>query len=118
MYKQLCNNFHEYLKLNKQDLCHDDYKLALLEPLYGICSIDTYEKWKDNSDMRYYEASNLIYHLNQNHQSTSVYTNLIQELCNSGFDSIGSQYFSIDNVNEQLKLISYLLESERFSATS
>lgn len=109
MYSQFCENFRLYLKFHSDDLSKNEYLLSLLEPFYGLCNYNTYENWKLSSDIRYYELSNLIYHLENDSPTFVGFEKFYSQLCELGYDSHQSDEFDKDKLEEQLKLLNILL---------
>lgn len=109
VYDVFCSNFRQYLRHHSSDLCNNEGLLEILNPFYGLSDYETYENWKLRSDMRYYETSNLIYALSNSTDNPS-FGELFEELCENGYDAYASEEFKLGVVNDQLKLIHYLLD--------
>lgn len=113
MYSMFCENFRQYIKEHSSSLYHNAELLNILEPFYGLSDYDTYNKWRLRSDLRYYEASNLIYRLAERMDLAELDA-FYQELTSKGYDSYNSTDFdNEDKLSEQIKLIYNFLTAQQ-----
>ena len=111
MYKYFLECFQKYLSLYSAEFAADERLLTLLVPLYGLTNGSTYENWKLSSDLRYYEASNLVYRMMHDENLPGELKELGGALLVKGRDAIPAGYgeFAEETVQGQLKLIYAML---------
>ena len=104
--------FQQYLSTYRQEIASDAYLLTLISPLYGLADDATYEDWKLSNDLRYYEASNLIYELQNNESLLSCLREFGDALVAAGYDAIHGHDFDEETLKAQLKMIYVMLTTE------
>ncbi len=111
MYKFFLECFQKYLSLYSAEFAADERLLTLLVPLYGLTNGSTYENWKLSSDLRYYEASNLVYRMLHDEGLPGELRELGGALLVNGCDAVlaGPGTFAEETVQGQLKLIYAML---------
>jgi hypothetical protein len=105
-------NFQRCLEVFHSEIASDSKLLSLLPPFYGLHDQSVYESWKINSDLRYFEASNLIHYMAQHPGLPDDMQKLAQDFIDAGYDSLSSPDFGEDLIKEQLKLIYMILRGE------
>jgi len=104
--------FQQYLSTYRHEIASDAFLLTLISPLYGLADDATYEDWKLSNDLRYYEASNLVFELLNNDSLLPCFREYADELVAAGYDAIHGHDWDEETVKEQLKLIYVMLNSE------
>lgn len=102
------SQFQTYLTSHSEDIAHDAHLLSILSPLFGLANPEDYERWRLSSDLRYFEASNLIARMFQS--SSALLRELSASLIAEGYDSIPADDFPMEVVEDQMKLIFFILE--------
>lgn len=106
------DNFQRCLELFHLEIASDSALLALVNPFYGLYDPAVYERWKLSSDLRYFEASNLLYVMKNESALPEDMKKLAQDFIDAGYDILLSQDFSPDLIKEQLKLIYMIIRGE------
>ena len=106
------DNFQRCLEQFRQEIAGDTSLLALLNPFYGLYDPAVYEQWKLTSDMRYFEAANLIYIMDTFHSMPSELTLLAEEFLAAGYDALPGPDFDPALIKEQLKLIYMIVRGD------
>lgn len=109
MVQKLRQNFQKCLSTYRQEIASNAFLLSLIGPFYGLCDYNVYEGWKLSSDMRYFEASNLIYTLQNTPGLPEDLVLLAEDFLEQGYDAINSQDFPEETVKEQIKFIYTIL---------
>ena len=102
--------FQQCLSTYRQEIASNAFLLSLIGPFYGLCDYNVYEGWKLSSDIRYFEASNLIYALKNTESLPPELTALADDFIVQGYESLSSQDFPIETVKEQIKFIYTILQ--------
>ena len=120
MYKYFLECFQKYLSLYSTEFAADEHLLTLLVPLYGLTNISTYESWKLSSDLRYYEASNLVYRMLHDESLPGELKELGGAFLVNGCDAVpaGPGTFAEETVQGQLKLIYAMLTRDPLEESS
>ena len=120
MYKFFLECFQKYLSLYSAEFAADERLLTLLVPLYGLTNGTTYDNWKLSSDLRYYEASNLVYRMLHDEGLPGELRELGAALLVNGRDAVlaGPGTFAEETVQGQLKLIYAMLTRDPLQDTS
>lgn len=106
-YFQQC--FQDYLGLYRAEFASNDHLLTLIAPFYGLTNRAYYNQWKMDSDLRYYEASHLIWRMRQEDMPAEL-QDLGDSLLENGYEEVRNmQSFSEATVKEQMKLIYTML---------
>lgn len=104
------SSFQSYLTSHSDEISRDAHLLTLLNPIFGLANAKRYETWKLSSDMRYFEASNLIAQMFES--PSPLLKELGATLVEEGYDAISaSDVFPQDVVDDQMKLIYFIMES-------
>lgn len=109
MVQQFRENFQKCLTTYRQEIASNVFLLSLIGPFYGLCDHNVYEGWKLSSDMRYFEASNLIYALKNTEGLPEDLVQLAEDFIAQGYDTLSSQDFPAETVKEQIKFIYTIL---------
>lgn len=102
--------FQQCLSTYRQEIASNAFLLSLIGPFYGLCDYNVYEGWKLSSDIRYFEASNLIYALKHTESLPPDLTELADDFIDQGYESLSSQDFPTETVKEQIKFIYTILQ--------
>ena len=102
--------FQQCLSTYRQEIASNAFLLSLIGPFYGLCDYNVYEGWKLSSDIRYFEASNLIYALKNTEALPSELAELADDFIAQGYEALSSQDFPIETVKEQIKFIYTILQ--------
>ncbi len=106
------NNFSQCLNLFHQEIARSSDLLTLISPLYGLNDFQVYESWKLSSDIRYYEASNLIYVLKNTEGLPEDLPLLADAFVQAGFEALYSPDFDPEIVKKQIMLIYMIVRGE------
>lgn len=104
--------FQQYLSTYRHEIASDAFLLTLITPFYGLADDATYEDWKLSNDMRYYEASNLLYECLNNESLLPCFRDYADSMITTGYDAIRGNDFDEETVKEQLKLIYVMITTE------
>lgn len=110
MVQQFRECFQQCLSNYRQEIASNAFLLSLIGPFYGLCDYNVYENWKLSSDIRYFEASNLIYALKYTEALPAELTELADDFIAQGYECLGSQDFPMETVKEQIKFIYTILQ--------
>ena len=102
--------FQQCLSTYRQEIASNAFLLSLIGPFYGLCDYNVYEGWKLSSDIRYFEASNLIYALKNTEALPAELAELADDFIAQGYEALSSQDFPIETVKEQIKFIYTILQ--------
>lgn len=105
-------NFQKCLSTYRQEIASNAFLLSLIGPFYGLCDYNVYEDWKLSSDMRYFEASNLIYALKNTEGLPSDLIELADDFTKQGYEINSSPDFAEETVKEQIKFIYTIIRGE------
>lgn len=109
MVQQFRECFQQCLGTYRQEIASNAFLLSLIGPFYGLCDYNVYEDWKLSSDLRYFEASNLIYSLKHTEALPPELAALADDFIAQGYESLSSQDFPAETVKEQIKFIYTIL---------
>ena len=112
MVQQFRENFQKCLSIYRQEIASNAFLLSLIGPFYGLCDYNVYEDWKLSSDMRYFEASNLIYALKNTEGLPADLVKLADDFQEQGYEINSSPDFAEETVKEQIKFIYTILRGE------
>lgn len=112
MKQHFLEGFQQYLSTYRQEIASDTFLLTLIPPFYGLADDATYEEWKLSNDLRYYEASNLLYELLHNESLLPCLHEFANALLEAGYDAIPSHDFDKNTIKEQIKLIYMILTTD------
>ena len=112
MIEKFRSNFEQCLGLFRQEIAGDSALLTLSTPFYGLYDPSVYEKWKLSSDLRYFEASNLLYVMKNTTSLREELKELAAEFIAEGYDAIASPDLDSKLIKEQLKLIYIILRGK------
>ncbi len=118
MVQKFRENFQQCLSTYRQEIASDAFLLSLIGPFYGLTDYSVYEGWKLSSDIRYFEASNLVYCLEHTPALPEDLQQLAADFIENGYEAIRSQDFSEETVKEQIKFIYTILRGEALFADS
>ena len=104
--------FQQCLSTYRQEIASNAFLLSLIGPFYGLCDYNVYEGWKLSSDIRYFEASNLIYALKNTEALPAELAELADDFIAQGYEALSSQDFPIETVKEQIKFIYTILQGD------
>ena len=110
MVQQFRENFQQCLSTYRQEIAGNAFLLSLIGPFYGLCDYQVYEGWKLSSDLRYFEASNIIYALKHTPSLPEDLVALADDFVAQGYDLISSQDFPEETVKEQIKFIYTIIQ--------
>ena len=116
MVQQFRECFQRCLSTYRQEIASNAFLLSLIGPFYGLCDYSVYEGWKLSSDIRYFEASNLIYSLKHTEALPAELVQLADDFVAQGYESLSSQDFPIETVKEQIKFIYTILHGEAIAS--
>ena len=108
--------FQQCLSTYRQEIASNAFLLSLIGPFYGLCDYNVYEGWKLSSDIRYFEASNLIYALKNTESLPQELVELADDFISQGYEALSSQDFPIETVKEQIKFIYTILQGTAITA--
>lgn len=108
--------FQQCLSTYRQEIASIAFLLSLIGPFYGLCDHTVYEGWKLSSDIRYFEASNLIYALKNTESLPQELVELADDFISQGYEALSSQDFPIETVKEQIKFIYTILQGTAITA--
>lgn len=111
IYKALSRNLNNFFKINK-DLGENNYRLNIAEVLAGLVDINLYEKWKLEDKKKYEELNNIIFQINNNTDRYYTFDTLASDLWGYGYEAEQSDDFSLDIIEDQLKLINLCLRGQ------
>lgn len=111
IYKALSRNLNNFFKINK-DLGENNYRLNIAEVLEGLVDINLYEKWKLEDKKKYEELNNIIFQINNNTDRYYTFDTLAFDLWGYGYEAEQSDDFSLDIIEDQLKLINLCLRGQ------
>ena len=117
MVQQFRECFQQCLSTYRQELASNAFLLSLLGPFYGLCDYNVYEGWKLSSDIRYFEASNLIYALKNTESLPPELAALADDFVAQGYESLSSQDFPVETVKEQIKFIYNILQGDAIASS-
>ena len=118
MVQQFRECFQQCLSTYRQEIASNAFLLSLIGPFYGLCDYNVYEGWKLSSDMRYFEASNLIYALKHTEALPEELVQLADDFMANGYDAGSSPDFPEETVREQIKFIYTSLHGETIASSS
>jgi hypothetical protein len=114
MYRQFCENYKNFIKLNKAGLGKNEYRLKIAESIRGLADLETYKKWKENNDVRYSEIENIVFEIKRR-KDIYNFKSFSWELDGYGFEARKNDSADREKVEEQLKLIDILLGTSYWS---
>ena len=110
MYHLFQQYFQQYLSIYSEEIAENEYLLTLIAPLYGLTNHEYYENWKLSSDLRYFEASLLVYRMVHDPSLPEELKALGESMEENGYEGISSAgTFAEETVTDQLKLIYTML---------
>ena len=106
MYMHFGRNIKNYLKLCEG---REDYRARIAQILRGLADVELYKSWEKEDQDKYREVNNLVYHINKNIDKYQTFETFARDLWAYEYVSEEDKSFSMEDVEEQLKLINLCL---------
>lgn len=113
-YRRFCNNFRNFININRDGLEKNEYRLKIAESIKGLADLETYKEWKQKNDMRCLEIENIFYEIKKR-RDAYPFKSFSWELEGYGFEAKKSDTVDREKVEEQIKLIDILLGTAYWS---